>query len=160
MAGGGTPAPSSSGGKKSVDFTVNLVPTIDLLSVLVAFLLITAVWTQLARINTDEVMQKTADRPKQQQQQERRDLKILVGIDGVMLRYTGEEPTKVDAGADLLKRFRQTVEVFKKRASEDQKVLLSAEDGVSYHLLIEVMDVCLDLGLKALAVGDPSSFEG
>src|SRR6266540_4281564 len=43
------------GGKKPLDADLNLVPYIDLLTCMVAFLLITAVWTQLARL---EVMQK------------------------------------------------------------------------------------------------------
>src|SRR3569832_1663446 len=38
------------GGKKSVNADLNLVPYIDLLTCMVAFLLITAVWTQLARL--------------------------------------------------------------------------------------------------------------
>src|SRR5688572_21205046 len=39
------------GGGKSVDVDINLVPFIDLMSCLVAFLLVTAVWTNLAQIN-------------------------------------------------------------------------------------------------------------
>ena len=39
------------GGRKSVDVDINLVPFIDMMSCLVAFLLITAVWTNLAQIN-------------------------------------------------------------------------------------------------------------
>src|SRR5204862_8024129 len=38
------------GGKKSVNAELNLVPYIDLLTCMVAFLLITAVWTQLASL--------------------------------------------------------------------------------------------------------------
>ena len=37
-------------GKKPVTADLNLVPYIDLLTCMVAFLLITAVWTQLARL--------------------------------------------------------------------------------------------------------------
>ena len=70
MAGGGSPTPSK-GGKKNVDFTVNLVPTIDLLSVLIAFLLITAVWTQLARINAQQVLPKTSDKPQEQTEEKK-----------------------------------------------------------------------------------------
>ena len=45
------------GGKKSIQADLNLVPFIDFLSVLISFLLVSAVWTQLARIN---VTQKSA----------------------------------------------------------------------------------------------------
>src|SRR5262249_56386841 len=39
------------GGRKPVDIDMNLIPFIDMMSVLVAFLLLTAVWTNLAQIN-------------------------------------------------------------------------------------------------------------
>ena len=95
MAGGGSPTPSK-GGKKNVDFTVNLVPTIDLLSVLIAFLLITAVWTQLARINAQQVLPKTSDKP-QEQTEEKKEKKLLILIDprgdsGRLHRRSAERP--------------------------------------------------------------------
>lgn len=43
MAGGGAPVPEGGSGKKSVDFQLNMVPFIDLLSVLISFLLMTSV---------------------------------------------------------------------------------------------------------------------
>jgi len=45
MAGGGAPVPEGGNGKKSVDAQLNMVPFIDLLSVLISFLLMTSVWT-------------------------------------------------------------------------------------------------------------------
>ena len=42
------------GGKKALNAELNLVPYIDLLTCMVAFLLITAVWTQLARLQTQQ----------------------------------------------------------------------------------------------------------
>lgn len=41
------------GGKRSVNMEIPLIPFIDFLLCLVAFLLVTAVWTQMARINAD-----------------------------------------------------------------------------------------------------------
>src|ERR1041384_6396333 len=42
------------GGKRTLDFDLNLVPFIDLLSCCISFLLITAAWNQLARIETNQ----------------------------------------------------------------------------------------------------------
>ncbi len=42
------------GGKKSVDQDIPLIPFIDLLLCCVMFLLVTAVWNQLARINANQ----------------------------------------------------------------------------------------------------------
>ena len=41
-------------GKKSVNADLNLVPYIDLLTCMVSFLLITAVWSQLARLEAHQ----------------------------------------------------------------------------------------------------------
>jgi biopolymer transport protein ExbD len=41
------------GKRKSVDSEINMIPMIDLLMVTISFLLITAVWTHMARVNAD-----------------------------------------------------------------------------------------------------------
>ncbi len=50
---GGVSVEGGGGGKKSVNSEVNMVPMIDLLLCTISFLLITAVWSQMARINAD-----------------------------------------------------------------------------------------------------------
>jgi biopolymer transport protein ExbD len=41
------------GGKRATNSEINMIPFIDLLMVTISFLLITAVWTHMARINAD-----------------------------------------------------------------------------------------------------------
>lgn len=41
------------GGRKSLDSEINMIPFIDLLMVTISFLLITAVWSHMARINAN-----------------------------------------------------------------------------------------------------------
>jgi len=160
MAGGGAPVPTK-GGKKSVDFVVNLVPTIDLLSVLVAFLLITAVWTELARIETGQLIQKPASTPKNQPQRPRQDLMLLLHESGDMqLKFTGKEPTTIKGGSGVFSRFRLAYDKdYKDFAAPDQKIIVAAQDGVPYSRLIQLLDVCLDMDLTALAIGATDSFE-
>src|SRR5580658_9928548 len=50
---GGVDVGGPKGGRKSVDSEINMIPMIDLLMVTISFLLITAVWTSMARINAD-----------------------------------------------------------------------------------------------------------
>jgi biopolymer transport protein ExbD len=51
---GGIDIGGGGGGKrKSIDSEINMIPMIDLLMVTISFLLITAVWTHMARINAD-----------------------------------------------------------------------------------------------------------
>ncbi len=41
------------GGRRSLDSEINMIPMIDLLMVTISFLLITAVWSHMSRINAD-----------------------------------------------------------------------------------------------------------
>jgi len=51
---GGVDVGGGGGGKrKTVDSEINMIPMIDLLMVTISFLLITAVWTHMSRINAD-----------------------------------------------------------------------------------------------------------
>jgi biopolymer transport protein ExbD len=49
------------GGRRSVDSQINMIPMIDLLMVTISFLLITAVWSHMARINADAAVPGPSD---------------------------------------------------------------------------------------------------
>src|SRR5512135_1365564 len=57
MSGG--PMPDEGGGgkkkKKALDAVINVVPAIDLLSCCISFLLFTAVWTQISRLQVSQL---------------------------------------------------------------------------------------------------------
>lgn len=50
---GGVSVGGGKGGRRTLDSEINMIPMIDLLMVTISFLLITAVWTHMARINAD-----------------------------------------------------------------------------------------------------------
>ena len=50
---GGVSVDSGKGGKKSLDTEINMVPMIDLLLCLICFLLITAVWSTMAKLDAN-----------------------------------------------------------------------------------------------------------
>jgi len=162
MSGGGSPAPSKSG-KKSVDFTVNLIPTIDLMSVLISFLLITAVWTQLARIATDQAISQNTSAPPQQKEKEK-NVNILVTADEAVMNITGDRPPKRVPRLPedkYFKEVRSALRGLKERVpAESPKVMLAAEDKVQYKNIIQIMDICLDLGLSAITVANPNTMQG
>jgi biopolymer transport protein ExbD len=162
MSGGGEATPSKSG-KKSVDFVVNLIPTIDLMSVLTSFLLITAVWTQLARIATDQAISQNTSAPPQKQEKEK-NVNILLTVDEAVMNITGDRPPKRVPRLPEDKYFkdvRSALRGLKERIpAESPKVMLAAEDKVQYKNLIQVMDICLDLGLSAITVANPNTMQG
>ncbi|MFO0672146.1 MAG: biopolymer transporter ExbD [Polyangiaceae bacterium] len=50
---GGVNVDSGGGGRRSLDSEINMIPMIDLLMVTISFLLITAVWSHMSRMNAD-----------------------------------------------------------------------------------------------------------
>src|ERR1044071_9184084 len=69
-------------GKKSVNVELNIVPFIDLMSCLTAFLLVTAVWVNIAQINI-QPKGKNRDTANVQQDEEKVTLSILVQSDKI-----------------------------------------------------------------------------
>lgn len=61
MAGGMDLGQGGKGGKKPLDTAINLVPFIDLMAVTIAFLLMTAVWTQIGRLQVSQSGGPTAE---------------------------------------------------------------------------------------------------
>ncbi|MBX3127266.1 MAG: biopolymer transporter ExbD [Polyangiaceae bacterium] len=69
------------GGKRSVNMELPLIPFIDFLLCLVAFLLITAVWSQMARINADARV-PGPPRPEEEIEQKEKDKQLHVEMRG------------------------------------------------------------------------------
>jgi len=147
--------PSGGGGKRSLDSELNLVPFIDLLSCCIAFLMIVATWTQLARIN----VAPTSEGPAAEEKIEEDPLKlgititstgyVLTDSSGAALQIarTGPEYNSAELDAKL-KTIRQS---FAKEVTS--KVNLTSEDGIAYKHLIAVMDVCLQNEFTGISVG-------
>lgn len=143
MAGGGMAAPSK-GGKKPLDLTLNLVPFIDLLITNICFLLITAVWTQLARINVSQKGQGQSANTEEQPPEARLKLTILVEEDGYTLIAGPERLNVPKQGAHYdTEKLASHLREVKGRLPEKTDVTVASEDGVRYEFLIQAMDVAL-----------------
>jgi biopolymer transport protein ExbD len=69
------------GGRRSVDHQIPLIPFIDFLLCLVSFLLMTAVWTQMSRINADARVPGPPD-PDKELEEQKKDLTLHVEMRG------------------------------------------------------------------------------
>lgn len=150
------------GGKRTLDFELNLVPFIDLLSCCIAFLLITAVWSQLAHMDTNQKVdkkQKALDNEK----------KPTVNIQVEAWGYSVHLPDE-----DVIDKIQQKGPQVYDRAKLQEKLqkfhdvrpgvtiaVISAKDVINYGEVATVMDVCLTVGLKDLslqgALDDPNA---
>jgi len=76
------------GGRKSLDSDINMIPFIDLLFVTIAFLLITAVWTHMARLEADaQVQSQQQDKEQTEKPQVERILFIEMMPDKFVLTW-------------------------------------------------------------------------
>ena len=153
MAGGGGPTPAANG-KKSVDFQLNMIPFIDLLSVLISFLLMTSVWTQVAKIDVKQSPNLPSDEPTPPPEEEKLNLTVLIKGSGYTvtkkgavvkeIEKKGEEYDATTLG-ELLKQVRA-------EHPDNEDVNVTSEDKVPYKELITVMDLCLKHKLTGISV--------
>ncbi len=142
-------------GKKSANVELNIVPVIDLMSVLIVFLLITAVWNQISMIQlgTSIYGQKSEnqleEKPKNLEIALRVDIRsngyfVLIGNRSIpILKIDGEYDTET-LGKEL--------KSIKERYPEKSDLFLSVDDELEYESMIKGMDVAISEGFDQIAV--------
>jgi biopolymer transport protein TolR len=161
MGGGAMPEQGGGGKrrKKSLDAVINVVPAIDLLSCCISFLLFTAVWTQIARLQVQQ-LGSGAPEPQVEETQKQLMVTLAMGERGFHLStsagLTPEIPAlgRDDAGAVKfdLKGLAERLKGLKSDNPEAAAITVSAEDTVAYGDLVHVIDTCLGAGLLAVSV--------
>lgn len=153
MAGGG----GGGGDKRSANAEINLVPYIDLLSTLICFLLITAVWQQVSVISTNS----TTTPPKEDSfnpnpiPPEQDKVELSVKIFGNHLeasvaqdkRNIAHQDGQVDKNG-----FKTILQTWKKQYPDKQEVTINSESQIPYKLLIETMDALIEENYTGLAI--------
>ena len=147
------------GGKKSLDAELNLVPFIDLLVCCICFLLITAVWTQMARIQVNQkgkgsAAKKNEDKPPEMQVK----ITILVGDDGYTLTAGSSRIvlTKQGEHYDTQKLARQLRDL-KVQLPNKNDLTVAVEDGIPFRHIVKAMDVALGQHFTAIRLTDASA---
>lgn len=153
--GGGPPVPEGSGGKKSVDFQLNLIPFIDLLSVLISFLLMTSVWTQVAKIDVKQQPNlPDEDSTPPEPDDQKINLTVLIKASGYTVQKKGAVVKEIEKKgeeydvATLDEMFKQV----RTEHPENHDITVTSEDKVPYQELITVMDLCLKHELSGISV--------
>ncbi len=162
MGGGAMPEQGGGGKKKkkSLDATINVVPAIDLLSCLITFLLYAAVWTQISRLQVQQLGTGAPDPQTLEQQQKSLIVTLAMGergfnlstsagtsIDVPSLGRNDDGSTKFD-----VKALAEKLKLLKNDYPDQSAITLQAEDTVAYGDLVSVIDACLGVGLMSVAV--------
>jgi biopolymer transport protein ExbD len=151
-------------GKKSVNVELNIVPFIDLMSCLTAFLLVTAVWVNIARLEIRpaghsreavDCADGECDTPK---------LSVLIDADEIWVGVSRvNDFTKIPrtaTGYDWVK-LEETLKQQKASAFFDKKtdIEIAANSTpsrpIAYQSMIAAMDVALKTGFIDVGLTDP-----
>lgn len=144
------------GGKgKGQTLDLNLTPMIDLMTVLVTFLLMTAVWTNTGRVTVDQSVQKP--NPKDQKTEPPKRLTIMLDNSGYMVKYADERPEPIAKGSEGYDAKALTAKLKDLNLPKDQKIVVAPEDKIEYNDMIGAMDACQALGLTNIVVADAAS---
>lgn len=129
-------------GKKSLNANLNLVPYIDLLTCMVAFLLITAVWTQLARLQTQQKGQGAAGEETPPDIQVK--VVVLVNQEGFNL-VVGQEQTPIPKKGSDYDFERLAAELKKAKTAHPDKndAQVASEDTIKFDTLVRAMDTAM-----------------
>lgn len=152
------------GGGKSVNVELNIVPFIDLMSCLTAFLLVTAVWVNIAQINI-RPKGKNRDTSQVQQDDEHVTLSVLVQADRIWVGLSRvnefqEIPKKGDSHD--WEKFETTLKEHKSSAffSDRSDIEVAGESTtqqpVEYQDVIHAMDVAVKVGFVDVGLTDPA----
>jgi biopolymer transport protein ExbD len=142
--------PQGKGGKRSLNASLNLVPYIDLLTCMVAFLLITAVWTQLAQLKLSQRVPGTEDGKEEKPMAK---IAVVVGDDNLNVVVNQDREVVPDKNgqpdwdilATLLKKA-------KSQFPDKDDVQIASVDSVVFGRLTGVMDTTIAAGFPAVSL--------
>jgi biopolymer transport protein TolR len=154
MAGGMDLGTSSKGGKKALDAAINLVPFIDLMAVTISFLIMTAVWTQIGRLQVSQSGGPSSDEP---QDKETLPVTLLITEKELKLTVGGSVfdpiPMVRDAKGKIdLAKLKDKIKELKTNKPDQQAITLQTEDNVRYEDLVRIIDECIGAGLPSIQV--------
>jgi len=142
------------GRRKNVDADLNLVPYIDLLTCMIAFLLITAVWTQLARLEVAQKGQGEASGGEPPQTK----IAVLVHAGGFAVVVDQEQrPIPSLRGAYDYQTLTKELKALKATHPDKSDLQVLSEDHIQFDTLVQTMDAAMASGFPALSLLDAAA---
>ncbi len=143
------------GGKKSVDHEIPLIPFIDLLLCCVMFLLVTAVWNKLARIDANQQQpgrEATIDQPQEET------IRLFLQVKNTGYVISGTDGTNIDIpknGDEYdLEQLREKLRDRRTQEPNRRDLIVAPEDGVIYSDVIAAMDLVVGAGYDNMSLSD------
>lgn len=153
------------GDKKSLNVELNIVPFIDLMSCLTAFLLVTAVWSEIARITIQPKGKNRASEPVETEPQAK--ISVLIQPDSI---YVGVSSAPIDPLIAKKNNNEYDWDAFKGKLVELRKESVfdgrkdieiaaesTAQSKVAYKEIIRAMDIAAQAGFDGVGLSEASS---
>ena len=153
--GGAAPEPTSKGGKKALDANINLIPYIDMLMTIMTFLMMTAVWTQIAMLEVQNASGGQEAQPAPDDPLKAKPILVLLTDRGVKIQEEQNPDLKefpVQGEGFDFEGIKVELQRLKAARPERQEVKIQSEDGVKYVNIAKVIDIATGLELKALTL--------
>lgn len=144
---------SGRGSKRTLDASLNLVPFIDLMAVTIVFLIMTAVWTQLGRLQASTAAQGPCpgcEAPAPTPRVRLTSTTVTVALDSHVL-FEGPV-TRLASGRLELTALDAYLVAWKAGSDRSVSVRLAPDDDVSAADIVQVMDVLAGVGFPDLAL--------
>lgn len=155
---GGISVGGGHGGKKSVDSEIPLVPFIDLLLCCVMFLLVTAVWNQLARLNANQ-QQPGQSAPNEPPPEEHIKVILQVQANGFTIASTAGDRIEIPKSGDAydMEGLREKLQERKRLEPNRKDLVVAPDDGVHYEDVVASMDIVVGEGFPDMSLSDGST---
>lgn len=157
MAGGMDLGTGGKGGKKPLDTAINMVPFIDLMAVTISFLIMTAVWTQIGRLQVSQAGGASTD--EQQEEEKTKTVQLTLLVSPTEMRLTADQSafdpiplTRDDKGRPDLTKLVARFKELKAQLPDQAAITLQTEDMVRYEDLVRIIDECIGSGLPQVSV--------
>lgn len=154
------------GDKKSLNVELNIVPFIDLMSCLTAFLLVTAVWSEISRITIQPKGKNRATEPQPIEEPPAK-ISVLIQPDSI---YVGVSSAPIDPLVAKKNNNEYDWDAFKGKLVELRKESVfdnrkdieiaaesTAQSKVAYKDIIRAMDIAAQAGFDGVGLSEPSS---
>ena len=156
MAGGMDIGQSGKGGKKPLDTAINLVPFIDLMAVTISFLIMTAVWTQIGRLQVSQAGGSAEEDP---QTETAKTVQLTLLVSPTELRLTADQTTydpipisRGNGGRLDLEKLTARFKELKSNLPDQVAITVQPEDKVRYDDLVRIIDECIGAGLPQVSL--------
>lgn len=153
------------GNKKSLNVELNIIPFIDLLSCLTAFLMATAMWIDIAQLEIKPAGQARGERDCVTDDCRDPRLSVLIGADEIWIGVSRldrfESIPRLAAGHDWARlegalRLHKTSALFEHETAIEIAADSTDAHPIRYQDLVATMDVAVKAGFVDVGVTDPS----